>query len=237
MNLKILGSGSLGNCYILENDTEALVIEAGLSFREVKKALDFNVRKIKAVIITHEHGDHHKFWHEYAKAGIPVFEPYGNNGYTLEFENSQFIIHAFENRSKDGKWLHDNTDGTECPCYGYYIQHPDMGRLVYVTDTEYVRWRFQNVNHILVEANFSSVMVDPDSPNYEHVLRGHMSIETACGFIRANNSPNLRNVILCHLSQQNSDTEDFIAHVQLLVDCPIYIARKGLEVKLNLCPF
>ena len=34
MRLKVLGSGSSGNCYILENDNEALIIEAGLPFME-----------------------------------------------------------------------------------------------------------------------------------------------------------------------------------------------------------
>lgn len=59
MKLKVIGSGSSGNCYILESDNEALVIEAGLPFMEVKKALNFNIMKIKAVIITHIHSDHH----------------------------------------------------------------------------------------------------------------------------------------------------------------------------------
>ena len=92
MKLKCLGSGSSGNCYILENDAEALIIEAGVPFMEVKKSLNFNIRKIKAVIISHEHGDHRKYCYEYVRAGIPVFEPYRNDGYTLEFKNSQFII-------------------------------------------------------------------------------------------------------------------------------------------------
>lgn len=39
MRLKVLGSGSSGNCYILENENEALIIEAGLPFMEVKKAV------------------------------------------------------------------------------------------------------------------------------------------------------------------------------------------------------
>lgn len=55
MKLKVLGSGSSGNCYILENDTEALIIEAGVPFMEVKKALDFNISKIQGVVISHEH--------------------------------------------------------------------------------------------------------------------------------------------------------------------------------------
>ncbi len=55
MKLKVLGSGSSGNCYILHNETEALIIEAGFPFMEVKKALDFNISKIQGVVISHEH--------------------------------------------------------------------------------------------------------------------------------------------------------------------------------------
>ena len=55
MNLKVLGSGSSGNCYLLENETECLVIEAGLPLMEVKKAIGFNIKKIVGVVASHEH--------------------------------------------------------------------------------------------------------------------------------------------------------------------------------------
>lgn len=239
MVLKVLGSGSSGNCYILESDTEALIIEAGVPFLDVKKALDFNVRKIKAVIITHIHSDHHMHWYEYVRAGIPVFEPFRNDGQSLEFDNSQFRIRAFPNKSKDGHWFHGNNDGSECPCYGFYIEHPDLGSLVYVTDTECVRWRFSRVNHILVEANHSYDLIDNEAVNYSHVMRGHMSLQTALDFISTNDNPALRNVVLLHLSDKNSDSEQFLQKTKETVkygaDC--YIAEKGLEVDLNLCPF
>lgn len=239
MRLKVLGSGSLGNCYILESDTEALIIEAGLHFMEVKKALNFNVKKIKAVIITHIHSDHHLYWYEYVRAGIPVFEPFKNDGQALEFDNSQFQIMAFPNQSKDGHWFHGNNDGSECPCYGFHIYHPDMGNMVYVSDTECVRWRFKELNHILVEANYSDDLVERDAINREHVLRGHMSLKTALDFIFTNDNPALRNVVLLHLSASNSDADYFLQKAKETVkygaDC--YIAKKGLEVDINLCPF
>ena len=239
MKLKVLGSSSSGNCYILESDTEALIIEAGLPFMEVKKALNFNVKKIKAVITTHIHSDHHLYWYEYVRAGIPVFEPFRNDGQSLEFDNSQFRIKAFPNISKDGHWFHGNNDGSECPCYGFYIEHPDLGSLVYVTDTECVRWRFSKVNHILVESNYSDDLIDNEAVNREHVLRGHMSLQTALDFISTNDNPALRNVVLLHLSDKNSDSEQFLQKTKETVkygaDC--YIAEKGLEVDLNLCPF
>lgn len=239
MVLKVLGSGSSGNCYILESDTETLIIEAGVHFMEVKKALNFNVKKIKEVIITHIHSDHHLYWYEYARAGIPVFEPFKNDGQTLEFDNSQFRIMAFPNQSKDGHWFHGNNDGSECPCYGFHIYHPDMGNMVYVSDTECVRWRFKNLNHILVEANYSDDLVERDAVNREHVLRGHMSLKTALDFILTNDNPALRNVVVLHLSDKNADSADFLQKTRETIkygaDC--YIAEKGLEVDLNLVPF
>lgn len=237
MKLKVLGSGSSGNCYILENYTEAVIIEAGLPFTEVKKALGFNIRKIKAVIISHEHGDHRKHWHEYVRDGIPVFEPFRNEGQIIEFENSNFLIQAFPNRSKDGHWFHGNSDGTECPCYGFYIKHPDIGSLVYITDTECVRWRFSEVNHILVESNYSKDLVSDIPEKRRHVLTGHMEIDTTCEFLENNRSAALRNVILLHLSGESAYAEDFKDRAEKAAICPVYVAENGLEVDLNIYPF
>lgn len=176
---------------------------------------------------------------EYEKAGIPVFKPYvGMKDMDLK-SGAGFKIRAFHNKDKDGKWLHGNSDGTECPCYGFYIQHPDMGSLVYVTDTEYVRWRFKNVNHILVEANYSSTFLcdgDSESVKRNHVLTGHMEIDTTCKFLEVNKSAALRNVVLLHLSSNNADSDDFKSRAQTVVDCSVYIADKGLELELGL-PF
>lgn len=240
MVLKVLGSGSSGNCYILENDNEALIIEAGLSFTKVKKALDFNVLKIKAVITTHIHSDHHLYCFQYIRAGIPVWEPFKLiDGNILSFGKESFDIRAFENRDKSGRWLHNNGDGSECPCVGFYITHPDMGSLVYATDTEYVKWRFKDVNHIMVEANYDMQFVNREEPNYEHRLRGHMSLPTALDFIQTNDNPALRNVVLIHLSDKSADSALFKQKTAETIKygADIYVAERGLEVDMNLCPF
>lgn len=206
---------------------------------EVKKALNFNVMKIKAVLITHLHSDHHFYWFQYARAGIPVFEPFRLDGSNLEFDNSQFRVMAFDNRDKSGRWLHNNSDGSECPCYGFHITHPEIGSLVYATDTEYVRWRFKAVNHILCEANYDMQFVDRDEPNYEHRLRGHMSLYTALKFISTNDNPALRNVVLIHLSDKSGDPALFKQKTEETVKygANVYVAGKGMEVDMNLCPF
>lgn len=224
MKLKVLGSGSSGNCYILESDTEALIIEAGLPFKEVKKALDFNVLKIVGVVASHSHGDHAKHVVEYEKAGIPVFKPYdGMKDMNLK-GGAGFKIQAFD-------LVHD------VPCYGFYISHPDIGNLIYASDTEYIKWRFSKVNHILVESNYSKDLVSDIPEKRRHVLTGHMEIDTTCEFLKANNNPDLRSVVLLHLSGESADAEDFKAKAEKVVDCPVYVAQKGMEIDLKLLLF
>lgn len=223
MHLKVLGSGSAGNCYVLENDSEALIVEAGLPFMEVKKALNFNVRKIVGVVATHSHKDHSGYIDQYV--GIcPIYKPYEVMQSHERFGN--FFIKPFE-------LVHDVT------CYGFYIEHPDIGKLVYATDTEYVKYRFMNINHILVEANYSNELIEHDAVNRDHVLRGHMSLQTALTFISTNDNPALKNVVLIHLSASNSDANIFLQKTKeiLKYHSDVYCADKGLVVDLSLVPF
>jgi len=224
MNLKALGSGSSGNCYILENDKEALIIEAGVPFLEVKKALGFNVRKIVGVVVSHSHGDHAKYVGEYKKAGIPVFKPYESKTLRLVQILGNFVIKSFG-------LVHD------VPCCGFLIVHPDFGRLLYVSDTEYVKYRFDRLNHILVECNYDKRLIPDDAVNRSHVMTGHMELQTTLDFLRANNNPDLRNVILLHMSQSNADSEEFVTEARKVVRCPVWAAEKGLKVDLRLLPF
>lgn len=231
MKLKVLGSGSSGNCYILESDTEALIIEAGVPLKEVKVALGFNMMKIVGVVVSHSHGDHSRYATEYKKAGIPIFKPYECE--TINRVSAKLTETYGNFRITVFPLVHD------VPCYGFYINHPEIGNLVYASDTEYIKYRFKNLNHIFVEANYSDDLIDNEAVNREHILRGHMSLQTALDFISTNDNPALRNVILLHLSDKNSNSEQFLQKTKETVkygtDC--YIAEKGLEADLNLCPF
>lgn len=224
MKLKCLGSGSSGNCYILENATEALIIEAGVKFNDVKITLDFNISKVVGVLVSHQHGDHAKYVEEYKKVGIPIASPW-MVGKEIRGKIGKFTIQSFP-------LVHD------VRCSGFLLHHPEMGKLVYITDTEYCKYRFRNLNHILVEANYSPSCMEPtDNPKRHHVLTGHMNIDTTVEFLSANASPELRNVVLLHLSESNSDETQFRAAAENVVDCPVWVAGKGLKVELNEFPF
>jgi phosphoribosyl 1,2-cyclic phosphodiesterase len=56
-----LNSGSNGNCYYIGNKTEAVFVDAGLSAKETEirmKRLGLDMHRVKAIFISHEHGDH-----------------------------------------------------------------------------------------------------------------------------------------------------------------------------------
>lgn len=125
------------------------------------------------------------------------------------------------------------------PCLGFYIKHVDMGKLLFVTDTEYVPQSFKSlgINHLFIEANYSKELLNRSKANSDHVLTGHMEIETTLQAISTNDNPYLMNVVLLHLSESNSDSEKFLQKTKEIVRCDCYIANKGLEVNLNLIPF
>ncbi len=231
MQLRCLGSNSLGNCYLLECSEECLIIEAGIPFREVKKALDFNISKVVGVVVSHCHSDHAKYCEEYLKAGIPVFKAYEIMTPDLEF--GRFLIRPF-------KLEHD------VDCYGFYIRHKSLGSLVFATDTYYIKYRFSDVNHIMVECNYSQKIINSRTNQGEtvnglrdRVLQSHMELETCKEFIRTNMSTYLDNVILLHLSDGNSDERLFQEEVQEIVGpgTNVFIADKGLCIDISALPF
>lgn len=185
--------------------------------------------------------DHSKSLNDFKSMGIPIFAPYlGNSCKSMNMGG--FTVKPFDLTTIDGNWTHTNADGSECPCYGFLITHPEMGRMLYITDTNLIKWRFKGITHILLGVNYDKDLIDnEDSAKVNHVYRGHMSIDTACDFVKANNSKDSQNVIMCHLSKNNADKDLFIekmkktvpnANVDVAGAGKEWILRKGDE-----CPF
>ena len=240
MKLKCLGSGSSGNCYLLSTETETLILDCGIPIIEIKKGLNFDLSKVVGCVVTHSHKDHSLSAKDFENMGIPVFKPYENKE-PINLNGWNGTIQAFDLTDKDGKFMHTNADGSECPCYGFLITHPDLGRMLYITDTELVKWRFKDINHILISCNYQKKYIDDENlAKRNHVFRGHMELETVKEFIKANNSDSLQNIILCHLSNDNANPEECKAEVEKVGKCPVYVATKGMTVELkngNECPF
>lgn len=245
MLMRCCGSSSAGNSYaLISNSGEILAIEAGVKFMDFKKMIDWKISDVVGCIVSHEHGDHARYIKDFMQSGIPVYTAFETQT-ALEVITGESTTAISPNKScQIGSFTvvpfnvpHD----TEIECYGYLIKHEEMGKLLFLTDLEYCKYDFssQMVNHILCEANYDMQFVNRDEPNYEHRLRGHMSLDTALKFISTNDNPAFRNVVLIHLSDKSADSALFKQKTEETVKygANVYIAEKGLEVDMNLCPF
>lgn len=241
MKLKCIATGSTGNCYTLTSDSgETLILDCGIPIKEIKKGLDWNIKDVVGTICTHHHQDHSLSVYPLRRMGIPVFAPYISKK-PMKIGNGDFRVQAFDLTTIDGSWTHTDANGELCPIYGFLITHKEMGRMLYITDCEVVKWKFRSINHILLGVDYDKNLIDTDNPKANHVFRGHLSIDTACDFVKANYSDSLQNVIMCHLSSENSDRDSFIekmkkvacgANVDVAERNKEWVLRKGDE-----CPF
>ena len=117
-----------------------------------------------------------------------------------------------------------------------------MGKMLYITDTELIKWKFKGINHILLGTNYDKDLVNVDNKSKaNHVFRGHLSIDTACEFVKSNNSNDLQNVIMCHLSSENADADSFIEKMKKVAknaNVDVAVAGKSWDLKNpSECPF
>jgi phosphoribosyl 1,2-cyclic phosphodiesterase len=247
MQLKILGSSSKGNCYLLDNGKEALAIECGISFKEVQKAVNFDVSRIKGAIVSHEHGDHAKHVENFIQAHIPVYMSTGTlhamkfkKPYSLPFNMEagstigigNFMVQAF------------NTQHDAAEPFGFLIYHPECGMVLFATDTYYLHYTFAGLNNILIECNFRQDILDAnvESGKLPSVLRArtmksHMEYETCKETLLANDLSGVNNIVLIHLSDGNSNASEFRQGIMEATGKTIHIAESGMTINFDKSPF
>lgn len=243
MYLKCLGSSSAGNCYLLtSNSGETLILDCGIPIKEIKKSLDWNIKDVVGVLCTHKHLDHSKSVKDFRKMGIPIYGLYSKATPMKTMKIGEFNVKPFDLTTTDGSWTHTDANGEPCPIYGFLITHKEMGKMLYITDTNLIKWRFKDINHILLGVNYDKDLVDKDNdPKTRHVFGGHLSIDTACDFVKANYSDSLQNVIMCHLSAENADSDSFIEKMKKVAcgaNVDVAVAGKSWDLKNpSECPF
>lgn len=258
MTLTVIGSGSSGNCYILQNEQEALIIEAGLPFdKEVKRALNWNTAKIKAVIVSHAHGDHSACASQYTQAGIrvmalpDVIERRHLGLFATPFQPGRgFKVGGF--KVLPFPLIHYNTDGTRCPNCGFLITHQETGRICFFTDCEsfarevqtedgikYQPYDFPNVSHWMMEANYDDFILNRshlDDHLKERIRRSHMSLRNVLKVAKRVDLHMTREILLLHLSDGNSDDRKFVREMRKATGKRTYAAHAGLRIDYDIKP-
>ena len=213
-----LNSGSNGNCYYVGNKTDAVLIDVGLSCRETEKRmkkLGLNLGTVKAIFISHEHGDHIKGVSTLAnKYNLPVFitdktAKYGPrliSHISKTFSPNQTVSVGSLNITAFTKF-HDATDP-----HSFIISYngitvgvlTDIGKVC----KEVINY-FKQCHAVFLEANYDEVMLE--NGRYPIHLKnricgglGHLSNKEALELFTTHRPACLSHLLLSHLSKENN---------------------------------
>jgi phosphoribosyl 1,2-cyclic phosphodiesterase len=231
MEIQVLGSGSRGNCYRLVAGSSPLLLEAGLPWNEIQRLCGFKTSELAACLVSHEHQDHARAVSDLLKAGVDCYMSAGTAKALGLSGHRVHLVRALEG-FRVGRWTimpFDTVHDAEEPL-GFLLASGEH-KLVYATDTAYVRYRFRGLTHIMLEANFSRDLLDENVRSgvvpvemKVRLLKTHMSLDTAMEFLRANDLSRVEEIYLLHLSDGNSHAERFKREIQGLTGKPVYVA-------------
>ena len=242
MQLTVLNSGSTGNGYVLQNGTEALVLECGVPRQDCLAALGWRTSNVAGCLLTHEHGDHAKYVRDYSQL-MPVYTSRGTAeslGQTrMHTLDPLKTVHLGGFAVRPIPAQHDAAEP-----FAYIIDHHEMGRLLFATDTYYLRYRIPHLNHLMVECNYSLPILNANieaglvpAALKERTLNSHMSLEHLREMLAANDLMHVAQIVLIHLSARNADKSAFCREIIAATGKPTIAATRGLQIELNATPF
>ncbi len=232
MEIKVLASGSKGNCYLISSDSSSLLIEAGIPFSEIRKKLEFKTSSLAGCLISHAHADHSKAAQDVMKAGIDV---YTSEGTAKEAHLSGHRLHTIRSLAQfviGKEWAILPFDTVhDCDEPLGFVLFDGIEKVLYATDTELLHYHFKGVTCLMVECNYSLDLIRASVASNAipleqkaRVMGSHLSLETLVNFLKANDMSKLQSVYLLHLSDGNSDADYFKKTVEGIVGVPVYIA-------------
>ena len=233
MNIQVIASGSSGNAYRVSDGETSLLLDAGVPIAVLREALDFNLRSLGGCLITHEHQDHCKAGASLARNGIDVYMSAGTAEKLNAIKHHRVkTVRALEEvKIGSFKVLPFDVQHDAAEPLGFLLTSTATGeKLLYFTDTYYVKYQFRGVTHMLCECNYSmDVMMKSVADGRlneglaKRIIKSHMSLEHLLDFLKANDLSRLRQIYLLHMSNANGDEAAFGEAVRRLTGVEVYV--------------
>jgi len=232
MKIQTFVSSSKANCYQISDSETTILIEAGLSLKKLLKLPDFDISKISGILISHSHTDHSEFINDFLKLGIVCYmtfetaESLNLNSPFVEiiepkksFKIGSFTIKSFETQ-------HDCAGSV-----GFWIKSElENKRLVFATDTFYIKYKFQKINYYMIECNYDAEILEKnielgiiDGCRAKRLKTSHFSLQNVIEFFNAQDLSECEKIQLLHLSKENADAENFKNRIMEITGLPVEV--------------
>jgi phosphoribosyl 1,2-cyclic phosphodiesterase len=224
IEIKALASSSAGNCYRVTDGVTPILLECGIRYKDIQRGFDFKMSEVGACLVTHEHNDHVKSINDVLKAGIDVYASRGTFE-TLGINHHRIKPVRAKEQFQIGTWAilpfdvqHDVSEPL-----GFLLLNQEGEKLLFATDTYYIKYRFPGLTHIMVECNYSMDILNENIATgrvskamKKRVMKSHFSLDNVKDFLRANDLSKVQEIWLLHLSDNNSHAERFKREIQEL---------------------
>lgn len=219
-------SSSSGNCTYIGDASGGLLVDAGISFKRICEMLQENgieLSKIKAVLVTHEHGDHVKGLKTFLKkTKVPLIAS-RDTVYALEFHKiiddntDRVYIDDFSEYEVESFKIERFPTSHDCVgSSGYTVKLSEELRVAVCTDlgivTEEVKSALSGSDLVMLESNHDPVMLrlGPYPPELKIRVggeKGHLANAVAASLIAELYKNGTRRFVLAHLSENNNTPE------------------------------
>ncbi len=239
-----LASGSNGNCYYIGNSSEAILVDVGISCREIEKRmnrLNLSMEKVKAVFISHEHSDHIRGLEVLAKRfQIPVYSTSATlkrcgfaatNSLARPIKTNE-LISIGELAIAPFSKFHDAVE----PC-SFMITHRQVNVGVFTdigSACQNVTRHFSQCHAAFLETNYDDDLLEKG--NYPYHLKkrirsgfGHLSNKQALTLFMQHKPAHMSHLFLAHLSKNNNCPELVLNLFQKHCGCTKIILASRFE--------
>ncbi|CAM4018753.1 MBL fold metallo-hydrolase [Mesobacillus zeae] len=231
IEINTLATGSKGNCYHITDGSTPILLECGIAFREIQKRVNFKTSSIAGCLVTHEHKDHCGGLKDLLKAGINTYMSAGTKE-AIGLDHHRIKTVKTKEPFTLGTWTilpfdvqHDVSEP-----YGFLMVNKAGEKLLFATDTYYIKYRFQGLTHIMIECNYSLNILNRNiaagsvpKVMKKRLMQSHFSLENVKDFFRANDLKQVQEIWLLHLSDSNSDEERFKKEIMELTGKMVFV--------------
>lgn len=230
--LKILSSGSHGNCALIyDSRGKCVMLDMGLPWQEILHGLNYDLASVSLALASHNHhADHTKSIVHCINSGIPTF---ANKDVCDHYKGCQFLDRMVK------------VDGFKVQTFGlihnvdnnaFIVDTFDGIRILYCTDTQYIPKRVKGVNCAIIECNhdedtiISNMCEGVDSRSQ---FENHHSLDRCIEYLKSIYSADLTTIILWHPSGTNLNKKEAVRRVKEELGFEaVYMAEKGLELEI-----